>query len=404
MKLMRSKPFPFYVWIILALGAGAATGSVIGPRALMLGEFGLTLITALKWLAIPLLFFAVLETVLVFSIAMRDFGRLLFLSFANATVALILGLGLSSLIKPGLTLRRALVGVKPMKAEFISGHENVFHFVLTNLPRTVLNPFGKGQSVLGIVFYALVLGLVLRKIPTLRTRASQFSLSCLKICERVIHFVIYLVPFAVFCVVAKVVHQYGFKGLPSLSLYILTALLGLTLHVALTYQFVLRFVAKQSLSKFWKAAQEPLSYALGSGSSMATLPLTLKALERLKISDKSARLACCVGNNFNHDGILLYEAMAVICIAQLHGIELSLAQKILAAAACALAGIGIAGIPEAGLVSLALVLGTLGLPLEWLPLLLTVDWIIGRARAMTNVLNEMTVAVTLDSFKTRLNR
>jgi DAACS family dicarboxylate/amino acid:cation (Na+ or H+) symporter len=108
-----------------------------------------------------------------------------------------------------------------------------------------------------------------------------------------------------------------------------------------------------------------------------------------------------VGTNLNNDGIILYEAMAVLFVAQAHGLELSLMQQILAAISCLVAAMGIAGVPEAGFVSLSLVLATVGLPLELLPLLLTVDWIIARGRSVVNVLSDMMVSILLDRWDGR---
>jgi Na+/H+-dicarboxylate symporter len=121
----------------------------------------------------------------------------------------------------------------------------------------------------------------------------------------------------------------------------------------------------------------------------------------MKVSPQSARLAACVGTNLNNDGILLYEAMAVLFVAQVYGIKLSLGQQVLAAGSCVIAGIGIAAIPDAGLISLALVLATVGLPVEILPLLLTVDWLLSRCRAVTNVTSDILVAVLLDRLGVR---
>src|SRR5690606_27961734 len=106
----------------------------------------------------------------------------------------------------------------------------------------------------------------------------------------------------------------------------------------------------------------------------------------------------CVGTNLNNDSILLYEAMAALFVAQAYGIDLSLGDQLTIAAAAALAGIGIAGVPDAGLISLALVLGTVGLPVAILPLLLTVDWSLSRARATANVVCDFVVAILLDRF------
>jgi DAACS family dicarboxylate/amino acid:cation (Na+ or H+) symporter len=122
----------------------------------------------------------------------------------------------------------------------------------------------------------------------------------------------------------------------------------------------------------------------------------LKALDNLKVNKASSRLGACVGTNLNNDGILLYEAMAVLFVAQFHGLDLSMAAQISAAFVCVVAAIGIAGVPEAGIVSLSLVLTTVGLPLEILPLLITVDWILARARTVVNVLADMTVSIMLD--------
>ena len=140
----------------------------------------------------------------------------------------------------------------------------------------------------------------------------------------------------------------------------------------------------------------PVVYSFGVNSSLATLPETLKSLDRLGVAPSSARLSACVGTNFNNDGILLYEVMAAFFIAQASGIELGLAQQIAMTALCLLATLGVAGIPEAGVISLTLVLSTSGLPFEALPLLLTVDWSLARCRSVTNVLGDMTGAIGVD--------
>jgi Na+/H+-dicarboxylate symporter len=125
--------------------------------------------------------------------------------------------------------------------------------------------------------------------------------------------------------------------------------------------------------------------------------VTLPTLEqRLGVSRESARLAAVVGTNLNHDGIILYEASAALFVAQLYAVQLTLAQQLKIVALSVMAAVGIAGVPEAGLVTLSLVLGRAGLPLTAVPLLLPVDWLLGRLRATTNVASDMTVATLLD--------
>lgn len=154
------------------------------------------------------------------------------------------------------------------------------------------------------------------------------------------------------------------------------------------------------LPLFWREAKVPIVNSIGTNSSLATLPLTLKALDRLKVSKSASALGACVGTNLNNDGIILYEAMAAIFIAQAIGIELSLSQQLLTVLSCMVAAMGVVGVPEAGFISLSLVLATVGLPMELLPLLLTVDWILARARSVVNVISDMTVSLVLHRFET----
>jgi DAACS family dicarboxylate/amino acid:cation (Na+ or H+) symporter len=125
------------------------------------------------------------------------------------------------------------------------------------------------------------------------------------------------------------------------------------------------------------------------------------------VSSSSARLAACVGTNLNHAGVILYEAAATLFVAQAFGVHLSISQQMHVGLAAALAGFGIAGVPEAGLITLPIVLGAAGLPPSVcslaVPLLLPVDWILGRCRAATNVLSDLTVATLLDRFEPSSN-
>ena len=169
--------------------------------------------------------------------------------------------------------------------------------------------------------------------------------------------------------------------LKGLAVYLGVCLLGLFLQAALVYQSWIVFVARTGFIRFWTHAREAVTYALGASSSLATLPVTLRGLDQLGVTRESSRLAACVGTNLNNDGILLYEALAALLVAQAYGIELSYLEQIGVAISCVIAGIGIAGVLEAGLISLALVLATAGLPLELLPVLLSVDWVL-RGRGL----------------------
>ena len=222
-----------------------------------------------------------------------------------------------------------------------------------------------------------------------------FVTSGLRCIELLLDWVVSLLPVAVFAVMAQAVGTQGVSILSGLAKYAGVVALGLLLHVGLVYQGWLLLFTRMPLKNFWSAVKTPVIFAAGSCSSLATLPITLRSLKQLGVSDNSARMSACVATNLNNDGILLYEALAAIIVAQAFGIPLSFGEQLMVAATCVLATIGVAGVPEAGMISLAVVLTSSKLPLELLPLMLTVDWMLGRARAMTNVVGDCIGAVVL---------
>jgi DAACS family dicarboxylate/amino acid:cation (Na+ or H+) symporter len=146
-----------------------------------------------------------------------------------------------------------------------------------------------------------------------------------------------------------------------------------------------------------RGARDALVMAFSTGSSTVTMPVTYERLQsRVGLREQSASLGALVGSNFNNDGTALYEAMAALFIAQLLDIDLSFSQQILVVLTSIVASVGAAGIPEAGLVTMTLVFSAVKLPIEYIALLLTVDWFLDRCRTMINVLGDMTVACLLD--------
>lgn len=388
---------PLYVQTLIAMGLGVAIGPHLGPHASEFGELGKWVIQLIKVFAAPLLFLTIVSAIIKTPIAGRSGLRLLGWASVNATLALGIGLLLSNVFRPGAHLADLGPVGDPSayggKAVTLSG-------ALSGLiPSSILSPFVDG-AILSIVLLALLVGFAMRTVmgkhePVEASATPSLDLS-LGVTEKILTWVLALIPVAVFGVVAKSVAQYGFAPLKGLLAYLAVALVGLFAHAAVVYHAELLLLTRVSLRQFWREAKEPVLYSLGANSSLATLPLTLKALDRLGVSKSSSALGACVGTNLNNDGILLYEGMAVLFVAQASGIDLSLAQQLLAASACMVAAMGVAGIPEAGFISLALVLNTVGLPIELLPLLLTVDWIVARARSAINVLSDMMLSLLLD--------
>jgi DAACS family dicarboxylate/amino acid:cation (Na+ or H+) symporter len=146
-----------------------------------------------------------------------------------------------------------------------------------------------------------------------------------------------------------------------------------------------------------RGTREALLLAFSTASSAATMPVTYACLRHnVGLSERSASLGALVGANFNNDGTALYEAVAALFVAQLLGIELTLTQQVVVVLMSMIAGAGAAGIPEAGLVTMTLVFNAVGLPLEYIAMLLTVDWFLDRCRTAVNVMGDINVSALLD--------
>jgi Na+/H+-dicarboxylate symporter len=188
-----------------------------------------------------------------------------------------------------------------------------------------------------------------------------------------------------------------------LWVFLVVALAGLFLHSLIYYPLMAYLWGRKTPKQFLGQGADAILTGLSTNSSLATVPITLRCLEKMGVAPQNARLAACVGTNLNNDGITLYEAMAALFLTQALGMTISPLGQVRIILASIMAGAGVAGIPEAGLIVLPLVLGTAGLSPETvalaLPLLVPVDWIIARVRSGVNVMSDMLVAILLDAGK-----
>lgn len=392
---VNKRRFPMIAQLVAAVVVGCGLGLLLGPKAAVLGELGVLAVRLLKALATPLVFFAIVDSFCRSEIPARKGGQLLLICIVNATVAGALALTLSSVVAPGLRVPTNLMAQNNEAAPPVA--MNPLAAIKDLVPESVVEPFSK-NNVIAIVLLSVLVGVALRRMRNggkgetlVRLIEDGFALL-----TSLLHFIIAVVPFAVAGVIAKVVGTTGFGIFASLGALVGTVTLGLAIHVGVYYALLAFISLRLSPIAFLKKASEPLLTALGTGSSMATLPVTLRALEtRFGVSHENARMAACIGTNFNNDGIMLYEVVAALFIAQVNGIHLGLTEQLSLTVTSAIAAAGIAGVPEAGLITLSLVLTSAHLPLSGLPVLLTVDWLLGRFRAATNVSSDIVVASML---------
>ena len=257
-----------------------------------------------------------------------------------------------------------------------------------------------------IVFSIIFAGM----LTTMGERGKTLTTLLVSINEALLSFVMLLMKFAplgIFCLVTSRFGEAFAAGefvtqLKQLSWYVATVLGGLGIHFFLVLPGLLWFFTKRNPYRFIRQMSDALLTAFSTASSSATLPVTMECAEtKAGVSKQSTEFVLPLGATINMDGTALYEAAAAIFIAQIYAgvnpdFEFGLVQQVVIAVTATLAAIGAAGIPEAGLVTMLIVLNAVGLPIEYLPLILPVDWFLDRFRTATNAFGDSVGSAIVD--------
>jgi DAACS family dicarboxylate/amino acid:cation (Na+ or H+) symporter len=381
---------PLYARIMLCMVLGVVAGLVFGPATEPLDYIAQLVLRVLGALAPVLILVAVVQAIMTAEIRGPVALRIAGLLVVNTTIAILIGLLVANVVRPGAgaTLPR------PAHAPPVATH--LVAQLLDNVPDSLLKPFVENR-VLGVVLIALAFGVAGRRLSGAPRRLAEelVGLGFVMVLE-ILSWVIAVVPFAVFGKVASIIGNHGFDPFVALGKFVAAVLVALLLQAAY-YLARIRAGSWVRPLALLRGTRDALVMAFSTGSSTVTMPVTFERLQSaVGLRQQSASMGALVGSNFNNDGTALYEAMAALFIAQLLGVELSLAQQVLVVLTSVVASVGAAGIPEAGLVTMTLVFSAVKLPIEYIALLLTVDWFLDRCRTVINVLGDMTVACLLD--------
>jgi Na+/H+-dicarboxylate symporter len=204
---------------------------------------------------------------------------------------------------------------------------------------------------------------------------------------------IQLAPLGVFCLMTTLFARVGWQEIYKLLSYFMTVILALVIHASLVYPTLLTVFARISPLKFVNKMREPMLVAFSTSSSGATLPVTLRTVEkRIGVKNEVAAFAVPLGATINMDGTAIMQGVATVFIAQFYAIDLDLADYLMVILTATMASIGTAGVPGVGLIMLAMVLSQVGLPVEGIMLIIGVDRLLDMLRTAVNVLGDGTVA------------
>ena len=420
---------PLALQVFIGVAIGTLLGVLFGIEPYVggllknetLGQLGMLVIRLLKTLATPLIFLAILDAFSHTEIGFLHVRRLLGICGFNLLVAMTIGLTIMNVFTPGLSWSGHIqdlalqIPEAAAKSAVKSTPEGVSLSPLANfsgyIPENMLDPFLK-NNVISVILMAVLIGSALRAVKQRSENSvvdgirlvENIISACYQVVLQMLSWVIALIPFAIAGVVAQVIGKSGLGVFVLLAIFLVTLLSGLLLHCFVYYPLMAYWVGNMPVKRYVGQGADAILTGFSTNSSLATVPVTLYCLtEKMGVSERSARLAALIGTNLNNDGVVLYEAMTAIFLAQALGMDLAFSEQLLIIAASVMVGVGVAGIPEAGLVALPLVLGSIGLAAPLIaviiPLIATIDWIIARCRSVVNVMSDMLVAILLDRFE-----
>lgn len=400
--------------ILIALCFAVITGLLFDQTSSLFGIsflsilvfFGTLFLNALKMLIVPLVMSSIITGMM--NLSGDTLGRLgskTVLYYASTSlVAILIGLFFVNLFQPGVidgVPARDIIGLSVETDDVVSkvgdkGAADIAEVLLRMVPSNIVTAAANGQM-LGLIFFSLIFGFFISKLQGSPAKVLQdFWQGLLDVMMMMTDLVMKFAPLGVYALVTKVIMISGVEAFEPLALFFITVLLALAVHLLVFLPLVLRYIARVSPKKHFKAMLPALLTAFSTSSSSATLPITMDCVEnRAGVSNQVSGFTLPLGATINMDGTALYECVAAMFIAQAYGISLDLTTQFTIVLVALLTSVGVAGIPSASLVAITIILAAVGLPLEGIGLILVVDRVLDMCRTSVNVFSDSCAAVTI---------
>jgi proton glutamate symport protein len=404
-----------YTKILLGMALGVIAGLIANfgdiewLRSLLISlqPLGTAFIRLITMVVIPL----VVASLLIGTASLGDLGKLgriggktVGFYLGTTATAVTIGLVLSNLVLPGSRinpetrdeLSRAFEGAAAGRLQLAAEKPSVIDTLLGMIPSNPIGAAAQGE-LLPLIVFTILFGAALSILQEERRRpVINFFQGVNDAVIVLIGWIMRIAPYAVFALIAAVIAEFGTDLLRSLMFYVVTVAVGLVLHAFGTYGLLVRFLAKLNPLDFYRRIANAPLVAFSTSSSSATLPVTMETAEKnLGVSKEVSSFVLPLGATINMDGTALYQAVAVMFIAQIYGVPMGLAEQMTIVLTATLASIGAAGVPGAGIIILILVLQSVGLGPQaqaGIALILGVDRLLDMLRTAVNVTGDLTAA------------
>lgn len=325
-------------------------------------------------------------------------GKIMVYYLTTTALAVTLALIFANIINPGLGLNLALpTEYKAAETPFIM---DVF---VNMIPTNPIEALVKGEM-LQIIVFAIVFGVAITLVGEPAKPLLNVINQANDIMIKIIGIIMLTAPYGVFALISKVLIAQGLEVLLPLLKYTITILLVLLLQVLIVYGLALKALGKVNPISFYRKYWPVMVVAFSTSSSNATIPVNLDTCQnKLGVPESISSFTIPLGATVNMDGTAIMQGVAAIFIAQLFGMNLTLAQQLMIILVATLASIGTAGVPGAGIVMLAMVLQQVGIPIEGIAIVLSVDRIIDMCRTVVNVTGDAVGTVVVSNSEKELN-
>lgn len=379
-----------------------ATGSVIGNWLAFPGRL---FIATIQMIVIPLVIASVVRGLAATENMeqLRQIGiRVVIFFTATTAIASAIGLWVGQLINPGKLLQNvALPQPAPASVEAPTSIPDIHALpdvLLGLLPGNPLDAMVQGQM-LQVVIFSIIVGVALVTMAPEQSRPMMDLLRSLQqICMTVVHWAMKLAPYAVFGLMAQLTTSIGLSALLGMASYVVTVLIGLLMLMGF-YLILLKLLAGQAPIHFLRQSRDVLLLAFSTSSSAAVMPLSIRtAQDKLAVRPSIAQFVIPLGATINMNGTALYQSVATVFLAQVYGVDLSMASMALVVAMAVGASIGSPATPGVGIVILSMVLTSVGIPPSGIALIMGVDRILDMSRTAVNVTGDLLTARLMEAW------
>ena len=397
----EKKKLSLTTWIALGLVLGVIAGLAFQGAPDVATEYikplGTIYLNLIKMVVVPVVLLSIMQGI----VSLQDVRKVgsigvktICFYLVTTAIAITLGLVLANVLQVGAGYTISTEGLSYEAAEAPSLMDTIVNI----FPSNFFQPLADA-TMLQVIVIALFFGFGIILAGEKGKLAKDLVDSCAEVSFKVMFIILKLSPIGVFALICPVVASNGPDVLLPLLKVILVAYAAYIIHMIVTYSTAVKLASGMSPLKFFKGMSEPILFAFSSASSVGTLPFNMDATQQMGARKEVSSFVLPLGATINMDGTAIYQGVCAIFIAQIFGVDLTIAQQLTIILTATLASVGTAGVPGAGMIMLAMVLESVGLPLEGIALVAGIDRILDMGRTTVNITGDAACTMCVDAWE-----